>query len=97
MCITHPCSFAGKELADLGAAGAQLHTQIFKIMVAVGSLAVLPALAKVTTIYTIILQTCLLLLLLATFFLNVIVSQGMLVRRERQRALLLHMAAADKR
>jgi hypothetical protein len=31
----------------LGAAGAQLHTQIFKIMVAVGSLAVLPAMAKV--------------------------------------------------
>jgi hypothetical protein len=50
-CITlscHCCRFAGKELADLGAAGAQLHTQIFKIMVAVGSLAVLPAMAKVT-------------------------------------------------
>lgn len=39
-------AFAGKELADLGAAESQLHTQIFKIMVAVGSLAVLPALAK---------------------------------------------------
>ncbi len=75
LCITHSCSFAGKELADLGAAGAQLHTQIFKIMVAVGSLAVLPALAKVTIIYTIVLQTLLLLLdKLAAAFVGNIVS-----------------------